>query len=340
MVEHFDLLVIGGGVAGMQAAIDAAHAGLSVALVEKELELGGLALTVTGSVVRGTSPAEKVIRLKEQVHRERNVILMLGHHVGSISREAERVTAIVADLHGSMKEIDAQAVLMATGMEPIDASAIPEYGAGRLSGVVTSLEFDGLLSKWESEGRSGAASIAFVQCVGSRVEKRGVPYCSNYCCMNAVKESMRVKRLDPNVQVHVFYIDVRTCGRGQEAAYKEARRLGVRFIRGQPAMVTAKGPKLLVCGENTLVNELYQVPSDIVVLNVGLRLSNETLRLARQLGMALDEEGLLFEDAMQPGVAPVMMIGCAESPKDVESSMEQASNRANRIIRLLRARTA
>ena len=336
MVEHFDLLVIGGGVAGMQAAIDSAHAGLRVALVEKEMELGGLALTLTAAVVRGTSPSEKAIRLKEALHRERNVSLMLGHHVGSISREAERVTAIVADLHGSMKEIDAQAVLMATGMEPIDARAIPEYGAGRLSGVITSLEFDGLLSRWESEGRSGAASVSIVQCVGSRVEKRGVPYCSNYCCMNAVKESIRVKRLDPNVQVHVFYIDIRTCGRGQEAAYKEARRLGVRFIRGQPAMVTEKSSKLLVCGENTLVNELYQIPSDIVVLNVGLKLSQETLRLARQLGMVLDEEGLLFEDEIQPGVAPVMMVGCVESPKDVQSSIEQASNRANAIVRALR----
>ena len=101
-------------------------------------------------------------------------------------------------------------------------------------------------------------------------------------------------------------------------------------------MVREKNSKLLVCGENTLVNELYQIPSDIVVLNVGLKLSQETLRLARQLGMVLDEEGLLFEDEIQPGVAPVMMVGCVESPKDVQSSIEQASNRANAIVRALR----
>ena len=82
--NDFDLLVIGGGVAGMQAALDSARAGLKVALVEKEKELGGLALTLHGTVVRGTSPAEKVIRLKEALGRERNISLMLGHHVGSM----------------------------------------------------------------------------------------------------------------------------------------------------------------------------------------------------------------------------------------------------------------
>jgi heterodisulfide reductase subunit A-like polyferredoxin len=335
LLERYDLLVIGGGVAGMQAALDSGRAGLKVVLVEKEPKLGGLALRFTRTVLRGDPPSEMALRLEKELLRERNVRTMLGHHVGSLTREGELVTAVVSDGQGVMEEIEARAVLMATGMGVIDARSIPEYGAGRLRGVVTSIEFDDLLSRWESEGKSSAASVSIVQCVGSRVEKRGVPYCSSYCCMNAVKESIRLKRLDPKIQVHVFYIDIRTCGRGQEAAYKEARRLGVRFVRGQPAMVTEKGSKLQVCGENTLLSELYVVPADIVVLNVGLRLSQETLRLAGQLGMDLDEEGLLYMDDTQAGVAPVLTVGCAESAKDVGSCIEQASNRANRIISLL-----
>ncbi|MGD0817908.1 MAG: FAD-dependent oxidoreductase [Methanomassiliicoccales archaeon] len=335
MVERFDLLVIGGGVAGMKAALDSARAGLRVALVEKEMELGGVSRTFTYADIPGRSLSEKVFRLIEEIGQESNVSLMLGQHVGNLTRDRNLVTAIVADDHEGMNEIEARAVLIATGMEPIDAQAIPEYGAGKLSGVVTSLEFDALLSKWEADGRSRATVVSIVQCVGSRVEKRGVPYCSNYCCMNAVKESIRLKKLDPKVQVYIFYIDIRTSGRGQEAAYKEARRRGVRFVRGQPAMVMEKNSKLLVCGENTLLNELYEVSADIVVLNVGLRLSQESLRLADQLGMALDEEGLLFDDELRPDIAPVMTVGCAESPKDVNSCLEQASNRANRIVRLL-----
>jgi heterodisulfide reductase subunit A-like polyferredoxin len=335
LVELFDLLVIGGGAAGMKAALDSGRAGLRVVLVERQLELGGLAVTLDWTTLRGQSPSEMVGRLKGEIVEEPNVALMLGHHVGNLTRDGGLVSAIVADDHGDMKEIEARAVLIATGMETIDAKTIPEYGAARLNGVVTSLQFDTMLSRWESEGSSGATSVSFVQCVGSRVEKRGVPYCSNYCCMNAVKGSIRLKRLDPKMQVHVFYIDIRTCRRGQEAAYKEARRLGVRFVRGQPAMVMEKTSRLLVCGENTLLSELYEIPADIVVLNVGLRLSQETLRIAGQLGMALDEEGLLFVDEMQAGVAPVLTIGCAESPKDVESSLEQASNSANQIIRFL-----
>ena len=319
----------------MKAALDSARSGLKVALVEKEMELGGFAKSFTRTVVRGSPPSDRVLRLVEEVGNESNIRLMLGQYVGNLTREGDLVTAIIADNHDDMKEIEARGVLIATGMEPIDVRAIPEYGAGRLNGVVTSLEFDTLLSKWESEGRSGAASVSIVQCVGSRVEKRGVPYCSNYCCMNAVKESIRLKKLDPKVQVHVFYIDIRTCGRGQEAAYKEARRRGVRFVRGQPAIVRERNGKLLVCGENTLLNELYEVPADVVVLNVGLRLSQESLRLAGQMEMSLDEEGLLFVDDLQVGTAPALTVGCAESPKDVNSCLEQASNIANNVVRFL-----
>ncbi len=319
----------------MQAALDSGRAGLRVVLVEKLPELGGLASRFTRTVIRGDTPSEIALRLRKDVLRERNVTVMLGYHVGTLTRDEYLVSATVANDQGLMGEIEARALLIATGMESIDARSIPEYGAGRLKGVVTSIEFDDLLSRWESEGRPDATAVSIVQCVGSRVEKRGVPYCSSYCCMNAVKESIRLKRLDPKIQVHVFYIDIRTCGRGQEAAYKEARRLGVRFVRGQPAMVTEKGSKLQVCGENTLLSELYIVPADIVVLNVGLRLSQETLRLAGQLGLDLDEEGLLYVEEMQAGTAPVMTIGCAESAKDVGSCVEQASNRANRIVQIL-----
>jgi heterodisulfide reductase subunit A-like polyferredoxin len=338
MVERFDLLVIGGGVAGMKAALDSARSGLKVVLVEKGKELGGLSRSFDRTVLRGPSPAEKVGGLVAELGREDNLRVMLGHHVGDLTREGDLVMAIIAGDHDEMIEIEARGVLVATGMEPIDVRAVREYGAGRLKGVVTSLEFDSLLSRWEVEGRPGAASVSIVQCVGSRVEKRGVPYCSNYCCMNAVKESIRLKKLDPAVQVHIFYIDIRTCGRGQEAAYKEARRRGVRFVRGQPAMVRERNGELLVCGENTLLNELYEVPADIVVLNVGLRLSPETLRIAEQLEMPLDEEGLLFVDEMQKGAAPVLTVGCAESPRDVDSCIQQAGETANRIVRFLGVR--
>jgi heterodisulfide reductase subunit A-like polyferredoxin len=335
MVERFDLLVIGGGVAGMRAALDSARAGLTVGLVEKENEMGGRSRCFSRSAIRGQSPSQKALQLEKEVRQEKNIRPMLGHHIGHLSRDDALVTAIVSTEQGEMSQIEARAVILATGMEPVDAKAIPEYGAGRLQGVVTSIEFDGMLNGWESTGRSGAANVVIVQCVGSRVEKRGVPYCSNYCCMNAVKESIRLKKLDPRIQVHVLYIDIRTSGRGQEAAYKEARRLGVRFIRGQPAMVREDGPKLLVCGENTLLNELYEIPADIVVLNIGLRLSQETIRLASHLGIPLDEEGLLFTDEPCPGIAPVMTVGCAESAKDVDSCLDQASNRANTIVRFL-----
>ncbi len=172
-------------------------------------------------------------------------------------------------------------------------------------------------------------AVAFVQCVGSRVEKRGVPYCSAVCCMNAIKNAIAVKDMDHSVQAYVLYIDIRTHGKGYEALYKRARERGVRFIRGQPSMVVKKPgtERLLVVGENTLLKELYEIPVDLVVLSVGLRQRQENLELFQMLGVATDEDGLLggkveMRSAVT-SVPGVFVAGCVEAPKDARESIAQ-----------------
>jgi heterodisulfide reductase subunit A2 len=213
---------------------------------------------------------------------------------------------------------------------------------------VTSYEFEGMLAsneglKRRSDG-SPAKTVAFIQCVGSRVEKRGVPYCSAVCCSEAVKQAMLAREADRTVSVYILYIDLRTTGRGCEEMYKKARQNGVKFVRGQPAMVLkrAGSDKLIVSGENTLAKELYELPADLVVLSVGLELGKGTRELLRGMGAELDSEGLPRHGggatSTSTTVPGLFVAGCAESPKDVHAAIAQGAEAAVLAIAFLESK--
>jgi heterodisulfide reductase subunit A-like polyferredoxin len=179
-----------------------------------------------------------------------------------------------------------------------------------------------MLRSGEVRGRGGKAySVVFIQCVGSRTERRGVPYCSALCCANAVKNALALKRSDPSREVVILYIDLRTSGPGQEGMYREARRSGVRFVRGQPSMVLEKNGRLMVCGENTLLRELYEIPADLVVLSTGLRQPPRELLLRDDLGIAQGTSGF---PAPQTGTDGIYLCGSAKGPRDLPSALVDA----------------
>jgi heterodisulfide reductase subunit A-like polyferredoxin len=236
-------------------------------------------------------------------------------------------------------------VIITTGMRLVDATRIPEFGLGKYPDVVTSERFEGMLASdgglnRQSDG-SPARTIAFIQCVGSRVEKRGVPYCSAVCCSEAIKQAMLARMADRSVSAYVLYIDVRTTGRGCEALYKRARQEGVRFVRGQPSMVLKRpgSEKLFVCGENTLASELYEISADLVVLSVGLELAEGTKKLLKGMGAELDIEGLPRHGegakTTSTTVPGLFVAGCAEAPKDAHMAIAQGSEAAVSAIEFL-----
>ncbi len=272
-------MVIGAGVAGSAAASALVDLGASVVLVERSRSLGA----------------------SESIHGNRNVLVLAGTEVIWAERDGKFRMEVEAVQDGcrqrAVHEVDA--VILATGLVPIDASLIPEFGLGRHADVISSQQMEQMLRsaggiRRPSDGGPVSTAV-FVQCVGSRVEKRGVPYCSAVCCAVAIDCAIKIKERDPGIGVYILYIDIRTAGKGQEAMYKRARQLDVKFIRGQPALVS-KMPhqdRLLVCGENTLLRELYEIPADLVVLSLGLREDPENLDLFRGLGVELDREGLI-----------------------------------------------
>jgi len=335
------VLVLGGGPAGMAVASSLAKLDHGVHIVERENALGGM-LRHIYRVFPLMEDAEKILEeIAGEVRSDPRITVHTGREVEKIVRCSDgysvtlRQTAVESYPHERPEEtISVGAIVASMGLEPVDPAAIMEFGYGRLPGVITSVEMEKLLSSGRLlEMLPDGSSIAFIQCAGSRVMRRGVPYCSSVCCPSAIKNAVIIKELSPSSAVWIFYIDIRAEGRMEEK-YREAREAGVRFIRGQPSLIKSKGRRLVVCGENTLLKELYEVEADLVVLQVGLRVSESNRKLLQSIGVKFGADGLplkghiRYEDVEQTGV---FIAGSLESPRDLRSCLDHACSVAMRV---------
>ncbi|SHJ39583.1 CoB--CoM heterodisulfide reductase subunit A [Desulfatibacillum alkenivorans DSM 16219] len=240
-------------------------------------------------------------------------------------------------------------IVVATGLSPYDPTEHDEYGYTRFQNVLTSLEFERLINAGgPSQGevvrptdRKIPKSVGFIQCVGSRSARKGAGYCSNICCMNTVKSTLMLKEHYPDIDVKVFYIDIRAFGKGFEDLYLRSRRLGTHYIRGLPGSVEENPDGgLSVAVENTATGKLEIHDLDMLVLAVGLEPAPSTQRLQEMLGLQLTPDGFYLEahPKLQPVDAAtrgVFYAGCAEGPKDIKESVTQASAAAARAIRIM-----
>ncbi len=240
-------------------------------------------------------------------------------------------------------------IIVATGLEPYDPTAMDEYGYTRFENVLTSLEFERLVNAGgPTQGkllrptdRKKPKSIGFIQCVGSRSARRGKSYCSNICCMNTIKSSLVLKEHYPDMDVKVFYIDIRAFGKGFEDLYTRSRRAGTQYIRGLPGNVEElPDGSLRVAVENTATGMLEYHELDMLVLAIGVEPAPSTQRLQEMLGLQLTSDGFYLEahPKLQPVDAAtrgVFYAGCAEGPKDIKESVTQASAAAARSLRLM-----
>ncbi|OGN93353.1 MAG: methyl-viologen-reducing hydrogenase subunit delta [Chloroflexi bacterium RBG_13_50_10] len=258
------------------------------------------------------------------------------------------------DLHAQDKitEVEVGAIIVATGMDVYDPAQLDEYGYTLFENVITSMEFERLIcGGGPTEGHLVRPSdhktpkrIGFIQCVGSRTENRGNPYCSNVCCMNTVKDSLLIKEHDPDAEIFVFYMDIRAFGKGFEDLLRRSREAGVRYIRGLPGEIR-EGPvtkNLLVKVENTTTARVEEYDLDMVILSVGLEPKANLKKLMSVLNLSQTSDGFLMEahpklrpvDAPTPGI---FYAGCVEAPKDIKDSVTQAGAAAARSSILLNA---
>ena len=266
--------------------------------------------------------------------------------------EACEKECIDFDMQDKTLDIEVGSIIVATGMDVYDPTALDEYGYTRFPDVITSMEFERLVSTGGPlAGRWGRPSdlkmpqrIGFVQCVGSRTQDpaRGNPYCSNVCCMNTIKEAQYLKDNYPDTDITVFYMDLRAFGKGFEELLMRSKSSGVRYIRGLPGEVREDpgNGSLWVTVENTTANRLEAHEFDMLVLAVGGTPATNTETIRQMVSLSKSPSGFLKEAhaKLRPVDTPtkgVYIAGAAESPKDVRESVTQASAAASHASILL-----
>ncbi|MGQ9551703.1 MAG: FAD-dependent oxidoreductase [Candidatus Bathycorpusculaceae bacterium] len=247
-------------------------------------------------------------------------------------------------------ELEVGAIIVATGCDiylPYDNQL---YGYGRYSNVITSLEFERLILAAGPTGgnviRSSDGqkphSVAFIQCVGSRDAKK-YPYCSNFCCMYTLKHVVQLKeKYKEDVEVYVFYMDMRTNFKGFEEFYQRARELGVNFIHGRASRVLeiAETKNLIVHAEDMTLGQPIEVEAEMVVLATAAIPKKGSEEIARILNLTRGADGFFMEShpKLKPLDAPtdgIFLAGSCQAPKDIPYSVSQGSGASSRAATVL-----
>jgi heterodisulfide reductase subunit A len=257
--------------------------------------------------------------------------------------------AIRHEMRAKTHQRDVGAIIVATGWDSFDPSVCAEYGFGRYPDVVTNMQFERLTN---SSGPTGGRvlrpsdgqvpkRVVFIQCVGSRDESLGRPYCSQVCCMASVKHATLFKHQVHDGQAYMFYIDVRAVGKGYEEFVRRAvEHEGHQFIRGRVSKVYDRGGQLIVRGEDTLLGAPIEVEADLVVLAAGVSARQDHAVLARTLGLTPDANGFFLEahpklKPVESNVGGIFLAGMCQGPKDIAASIAQAGSAAAEALVML-----
>ncbi|MBN1433594.1 CoB--CoM heterodisulfide reductase iron-sulfur subunit A family protein [Candidatus Fermentibacterales bacterium] len=260
-----------------------------------------------------------------------------------------QIGAIVFDQRDEIVEEDVGAIIVATGYDTLPCADLGEYGSGEVPDVIDGLAFERLLSasgpttgkvRRPSDGKT-PKEVVFVQCAGSRDPERYKAYCSKICCMYTAKHALLYKHRVHDGQPYIFYIDVRTGGKGYEEFYhRTEEEEGVVYLRGKVSKIFRDGDKSVVWGTDTLTGRNIEIRADLVVLATAIVSQPGVQDLVRKLKIQVDKDGFLSE--AHPKLRPVESIttgfylaGCAQGPKDIPETVAQASGAASKVIGLL-----
>lgn len=331
-VNH-NAIIIGGGLAGLTAALGLAEQGFGVHLVEKDAELGGYLKRVR-YLLDGEDPQRKLHELIGRVETHGNIRVhtsaLLGEVKGSLGNFESKVS-IGGD--GAMVEIKHGVVVVATGAEGYRPT---EYLYQSDERVLLNEEFEERMAVGQFAGNS----VAFIQCVGSRNPER--PYCSRTCCSETIKHALRIKERRPGTHVYVLYREIRAYG-FREMYYTRARKLGVVFIRfadDKPPEVVGHNGKLSVIVRDETLQEVVQLLVDNVILAAATVPRESNKNLAQMLKVPLSEDKFFMEAhrKLRPidfATEGIFLCGNAHSPLGIEETISQALGTAARAATIL-----
>ena len=337
-------LIIGGGVAGMQAALDVASAGYPVVLVERDDHLGGKMAQLSGTYLNFTAAPDLLQRRVEQILNHPRIQVLTNAQVAQVEGDVGNFDITVKQEDTKARVFDIGAIVVATGWSPYPLKRLPEYGGGQIPDVVDGLTFekmlqDGAVPRRPSDGRV-PREMVFVQCAGSRDPEHGVPYCSKICCMYVPKQAMMFKERVPEGQAYVFYIDIRSAGKGYDEYVQQAmEEYDVLYLRGKVSKIFQNGGKTIVWGADTLSGQSVQVAADLVVLATPMTPDPHATELAQTLRVGVGKDGFFSE--AHPKLRPVesltagmFLAGGTQGPKDIPEAVSQASGAAAKVLQL------
>jgi len=326
-------LIIGGGVAGMNAALSLAKQGFEVIIVEKEAQLGGLAreLTIT---IEGSDIQRYLLELAEEVtNHEKIQVLTESLIVGFSGFKGNFTTEVMVGPGMYERKIEHGVVILATGANEYKPN---EYLYGDDYRVMTQIE---LGKRLEVKGADDLNRIVMIQCVGSRNEEH--INCSRICCQSAIKNALNIKALNPNIDIYILYRDIRMYGL-LEDYYTEARRRGIMFFRfheDNPPVVESTEEELLITFKDHVLQRDLKVSADLLALSAGM-VPEDTQELASILKLPRNEDGYFIEahvklrpvDLANEGI---FLCGTAHGPKLISESISQALAAASRATTFL-----
>jgi heterodisulfide reductase subunit A len=331
-------LVIGAGPAGMEAAVKIGGAGYRVILADRADSLGGTLRQLCSSFPRWEDPADLIAYKTEQINKCPLITIKTKTTVVAAEKNGNGYLVTLGS-DGLTSEIQADAVIIATGFELFDASVYGEYGYGSFDNVVNSLEFEALLKEWqENQGKTASpGTVAFFKCVGSRDRAKGLPYCSRICCMYTAKQAGLVKELFPDSKCYVFYMDYRAAGREYEEFVRSViEQRHVRYVRGRPAKVLPEDGRLLIRAEDTLMGMPVEIAADMVVLAAAIVPGPGTRQIARLFRIKSDEYGFIDYNRNEPAKAGdrVFFAGACGFAVETLGAIQQGAAAAAEVIAL------
>ena len=321
-------LVIGGGISGMASAIGLADHGFRTYLIEETGELGGNALKLA-ETWKGEKVVDQLRGMIERVHNHDLIDVLTETSIKEASGFVGNFETVVSQ-GGQDITLRHGVVVVAVGAKEHKPT---EYLYGNDERVLTHLEFDEALKRGDRK-ITDAKTAVFIQCVGSREPER--PYCSKVCCTHSVKAALKLKEMNPEINIYVLYRDIRTYGQ-REGLYREARSKGILFVRydleGKPKVVKT-GEGFTVTIRDHILGVDMDIPFDLLVLASAI-VPNDNESLARAYRLPVNEDGFFTEAhaKLRPvefATDGIFLAGMAHYPKPIEESMAQAKAAASR----------
>lgn len=327
-------LVIGGGVSGMTAALSFAEQNYPVTLVERSDMLGGNGRQVFRNW-KGEEFPPFINELADKVNNHPKIEVKYNCEVRDVVGSVGKFTTTFTD----GRTFDHGVAVLAVGGEPYKPEGEWRFLHGKNPGVHTLLELDKKFIGQDASLKDMGQAV-FFHCVGSRIPER--PYCSRVCCTHAIDSAVKLKELNPEMDIFMFYRDIRTYGR-RERLYQEAREKGIIFIRYDldhiPQVTEADG-RLLITGHDPIIDADITIQPDMLVLATAILPRRQTGNIAKFFKCAVDSQGFLLEAHMKLrpvdfATEGVFLAGLCHYPKAMEESLSQAKAAASRASIIL-----